>query len=522
MRKSLLYNWWLSGGASIADDFTNVEGQQGFLLIGDSTTAYATDDTYGPTPTAGTVYEFNGTSIVEVGATDLLNTGFGGTGRGSMWPKFGIDYNSGSERKPVFVDAHSFDSNLLWATDTSNKWLYDATNYFKGDLYDAMKIKADAALTEIGVSKFKAIFILLSVNDIGDNLFSAAQINGAYNKLIEYLQTDYPGSPIYLVAPSEINAGTTTQTQLASDVRWHIINNVPTLYTGVECMYYAQYAIACNLQTGAHWNSVMNNYMGASFAAYLLDEETNLYVKRVTNHFTTPLSTAHKLAWKTALEGLQDEGFLQVCNYLKMDIATTALNERFNITGVTQPTFIEGNAYEFIANDCIRTGNNGATSWQSLMFVPSLHTKYGSANDQWVADYIQGNFTASNVAMTLFASGTSGWRINGIGTADNYVWNASDGTNTQNGRVDRFPSNTWHSVERPDSATKNFLRNSTIDHTAAVGGAALNAGRMTRGGGNGGSLANVKHECFFTAAASGYNKANVITILNTLRTALRS
>lgn len=516
--------FWLGGGSSIADQFTNALGEQGILIVADSTGGYATDSTYGPTPTAGTVKEYKQAddTIINVGATDLLDTGNGGTGYGSMWPKMGIDYNAGSSRIPVFVDCHSFDSNLLWATDATNKWLYDATSYFKGDLYDSMKIKADAALLKIGVQKYKAIFVMLTVNDIGDNLFTAAQINGAYSKLIEYLQTDYPGSPIYLVAPSVIDAGTTTQTALAADVRWHTIKTVPETYSGVECIYYAQYAVACNLQTGAHWSSVMNNYMGASFAAYLLDTETDVYIKRVTNHFAIPLTSAHKLAWKTALTTLQSEGFLQVCNFLKLDVCTESINERFNITGITQPTYLEGNAYTFTANDSIRTGNGGATSWQSIMFVPSLHTKYGDANNQWVGTKIKQNYTASNVAQTLFASGTAGWRINGIGTADNYQWNASDATNTQNGRVTRFPNDTWHTVERPDSATKNFLRNSTIDHTAAVGGAILNTGRMTRGGGLAGSLSNTEFEGFFAAATAGINKANVLTALNTLITALKT
>jgi hypothetical protein len=513
--------FWLSTAGS-GDGFTNGAGQQGFLLVGDSTTGYATDDTYGPTPTAGTVYEFNGTDIVEVGATDLLNTGFGGTGRGSMWPKFGIDYYAGSGKKPVFCDTHGFDSNLLWATDATNKWLYDATSLLKGDLYDAMKIKADACLAEMSLTKFKGIFILLGVNDIGDNLFSATQLNNAYNKLIEYLQTDFPGSPIYIVAPSVIDAGTTTQTALAADVRWHQITTVPTLYSDVKCMYYAQYAVACNLQTGAHWSSVMNNYMGASFAAYLQDTETDDYIRRVTNHFAIPLTAAHKLAWKTALTDLRTEGFLQVCNYLKLDVCTESINERFNITGITQPTYVEGNAYTFTANSSIRTGNGGANSFQSIMFVPSLHTKYGDANDQIFHNYVKQNYTASNVAETMFASGTAGHRIHGIGTADNYFWNASDGTNTQNGRVTRFPNDTWHGVQRPDSATKNFIRNSTVDHTAAVGGAVLNTGRMTRGGGLAGSLANMEHYACFAAKATGYTLANVITALNTLVTALKT
>ncbi len=520
--KKITYDFFI--GESIADQYTNEQGQQAVLLVGDSEIAYSTDNTYGPTPTANTVFEYDQSTntIIQVTNTDLINTGFAGTGHGSMWPRFGIDYNAGTNRKPVFVDCHSFDSNLLWTTDATNKWLYDPSNFFKGDLYDAMAIKAAAALTKINVQKYKYIFIILTVNDLGDALFSSTQLNNAYNKLIEYLRTDFPSEKIYIIAPTAFDASTTTQTALTSDVRWHIIKTVPDSYANVECIYYAQYAVSCGQQTGAHWTSTMNNYMGASFASYALDTETDKYVKRVTNHFSTPLSTTHKLAWKTALTDLQTEGFLQVCNYLKMDIATTAFNERFNITGTTQPTFVEGNTYDFLVNDCIRTGNGGAASFESTMFVPSLHTKFGDANNQWIANYIQQNFTASNIGASMFGSGVNGWMIRGITVADNYYWQASDATNTQNGLVNRFAGGFWYGVGRPNSTTKNYLKDATILHTAAVGGATLNTGRMTRGGGLGGGLLNAKHEAFFVAADNGYNKSNVLTILNTLRTALKN
>jgi len=122
----------------------------------------------------------------------------------------------------------------------------------------------------------------------------------------------------------------------------------------------------------------------------------------------------------------------------------------------------------------------------------------------------------------MFASGTSGFRIHGITVANNYYYNAGEGVNTQFGAVPRFPDNNWFGVRRTSSTNKEFLQNSTINHSASAAGAALNSGRMTRGGGQGGGLMNAKHEGFFIAAASGYTLANVLTALNTLRTALKT
>jgi hypothetical protein len=156
--------WWEDSTQSQTDEFTNANGQQGFLLIGDSI-ARGNSTAPGPTPTAGTVYQWNATSsqIVEVGANDLVEVQADGT-NGSQWPKFGIDYYTATGKKPVFC-----------CTGIGGGHFYTAANggalswYTNGSLYSNAVTKANNCLNALGTTKFKAVFIIMGYNDVANN-----------------------------------------------------------------------------------------------------------------------------------------------------------------------------------------------------------------------------------------------------------------------------------------------------------------------------------------------------------------
>lgn len=163
---------------------TNGSNQQAFLIIGDSI-ARGTSNGDGPTPAAGTVYEYIN-SVVQVGSTDLNNAV-----TGSQWPKFGIDYNAATGFKPVFINRAEGGSEFSPNGDTNN-W---STS---GNRYGIAQTAAENCLSAMGVTQLRAIFIVLGVNDARGSV-DLAQIQLDVDSLFNRLQIDYPGTPVYMV-----------------------------------------------------------------------------------------------------------------------------------------------------------------------------------------------------------------------------------------------------------------------------------------------------------------------------------
>lgn len=495
------------------DGFTNALGRQGFLLIGDSTTAYATDSVVGPTPTAGTVYEYDGSAIVAVGASDLIDTGFGGTGQGSPWPKFGVDYYAATGKKPVFCNSHKFNSSVHYATTNVLAWTFGA-GYTKGPLYTAMVTKANNTLAALSLTKFKAIFIFLPVNDIGDAVDTGAVINAAYDAVLSYLQTDFPGSPIYLITPSNIQTASNTQQAGSGDVRKHLLDLSSSL-SGVKIIYNALLANSLILQSGAHWNSTQNNNVGASLSKYLVDTETDDDVRKVINMFPTTLSASHKAAYKTFITNSKANGAWARLNICIPGVASSTSNEPVELIGLTD-VFKVGAARLYTVNLNSGVVFNG-TTYQDTQFVQSIFTKYGSVNDFIMMAKLQSHSVADGSQGRLFYDSANIMCIKNTGTSISY--RASDGTTTTvaTGDLHSMLPNTWYGVGRPDASTKNLYKGSTVIHTAAVASSAASTVEVRRGE----TLTGVQ-EGFFCAQLSGFPLSAFLADFDTLLTALKS
>lgn len=163
---------------------TNGSNQQAFLIIGDSI-ARGTSNGVGPTPSAGTVYEYFG-SVIEVGSDDLEEAV-----TGSQWPKFGIDYNAATGFKPVFINKAEGGSEFSPYLDNNN-WSTSGTRYALA------QTAAANCLAALGVTQLRAIFIVLGVND-ARGTSSLTQIQLDVDSLFNRLQDNYPGTPVYMV-----------------------------------------------------------------------------------------------------------------------------------------------------------------------------------------------------------------------------------------------------------------------------------------------------------------------------------
>lgn len=235
---------------------TTEDGKQLIVVIGDSI-ARGTSDSDGPTPTAGTVYEWNGSSTVQVGSTDLVSAA-----TGSPWPKMGIDYNTATTRKIVYSSSGSGGSNFSPDGDNNN---WSTT----GTLYNAMKTKVNNGLANIGLSRPRAIFMILGINDAraSSNL---ATVEADVISLFDRLYTDYPNTRVYVVNVGRENAGIVTAR--IDSVRGYIQTEVTArenVFMAADLRTYAidhpEYYDDDNL----HLNQTGNNALGAELATFL-------------------------------------------------------------------------------------------------------------------------------------------------------------------------------------------------------------------------------------------------------------
>lgn len=165
---------------------TTGDNKQAFLLVGDSIAKGTSISGKGPAPASGTVYEYDGTSVVEVGSNDLsiANTG-------SQYPQLGTTYYNSTGKKCVFVDCGTGGA-FISPGDASLNWTPSGT------LYGPMKTKANNGLAALGITKYRGIILIVGINDAGFGT-TLSTIQSDLTALISRLSADFPNTRIYIV-----------------------------------------------------------------------------------------------------------------------------------------------------------------------------------------------------------------------------------------------------------------------------------------------------------------------------------
>lgn len=246
------------GSYANASPFTTVDGKQAFLLVGDSIAKGTSISGKGPTPVSGTVYEWDGSNIVEVGANDLsiANTG-------SQYPQMGTSYLSITGNRCVFVDCGTGgayispgDATINWSTT--------------GSLYAPMKVKAYEGLAALRLQRFRGIILILGINDAGFGT-TLTTIQTDLISLFSRLNADFPNTPVYIV-----NLGRTASA--ISDSRIDairgyyasIISGNPTQYKqAFDLRDYANNTPGYFSPDNVHLNQTGCNALGIELATYI-------------------------------------------------------------------------------------------------------------------------------------------------------------------------------------------------------------------------------------------------------------
>lgn len=253
-----------SGGGAI-DDFTNANGQQAIWIIGDSLFRTSESLEAGPEPfRTGIVYRTNSTggTISEVTTADIE-----GVTNGSCWPKFGVDYYKRTQRKCVFVNSAVGGSEVHNNGTPSDNW---STS---GSLYTSAKTKLANAMTTLGVTKPKMIFISLGINDVRNVTTTTGQIETGFESLFSRIDADYPGIPVYIGQLGLEGDGTNVSAK-NTDTRAIIVTEsglYSQMYILADFMDYVGTANSTLYQTDfLHLTQMGNDLLGATMVKDLL------------------------------------------------------------------------------------------------------------------------------------------------------------------------------------------------------------------------------------------------------------
>ncbi len=236
---------------------TNEAGQQLFVIIGNSI-ARGTSEGVGPTPTAGTVYEWNGSAVVEVEDEDLINAN-----TGSPWPHMGMDYYTSKTLKPVFSASGSGGADFANPGD-NNYWSTGGT------LYPAMKTKVNNALTELGVTRPRGIIMILGIND-ARAATDLGDVEDAITDVFDKLESDWPDTRIYVVNIGREAAGYST-TRINA-IRGYLTNEVnarANVFFAFDLRTYAVDIPAYYSGDNLHLTQAGNDALGEAIATFLI------------------------------------------------------------------------------------------------------------------------------------------------------------------------------------------------------------------------------------------------------------
>lgn len=447
MRNKKLFDWWSNQG--YPDE--TPDGKQVIVIIGDSKTG--TSPSAGPTPSAGTVYEWDasGGAIVEVGSDDLT-----GTTVGSPWPRCGVNYNAGTGKKPVFV--YNGSSGSTYSTHgTGNSW------NTSGNLYAPMKVKVDAALTALGLTKPKAIFVILGVND-ANGAVALSTIQSDVQSLFNRLTTDFGGCDIVALIPSSSQA--TVNSQRLISVRTYI-NDESFARTNVHCLFgETAFREITGLYTdNLHYNATGNDWIGVFYGYWLLNSSYSKFGRSFFSSMFTDITSHRKALLDTCLAAEFANGNLAKYEWFIWFKNADAKDVWIDFAGHYA---IDMTAFTFTANSHI---TSSGTARINTGFVAGLNFSKVTQNDIFIGAKIRTRVSSATANATVF--GVSDADTDAVIVAQtstpSLIYSVNDQTSTASTSPDASIQNdTFYAAIRSDANNKSLIKNAAVINTAAV------------------------------------------------------
>lgn len=512
-------NWFWGG---VGDPTTNSQGQQVIAFIGDSNIV-GQGLTVGPTPTAGTVKQWSGGSIIDVTNTDItegLTTGQQAN-IGSMMPKFGIDYNARTGKIPVIVSCGRGGSHFA-----SNPDLSDNDFSSTGDNRALTEARITAALAANGTTKLGEIIVNLGINDFtAANTF--ATISAAIDSFVTWLTTTYPGVRITFLQIGRTSAGivSTKQSQIRNKLRTISEANtgIHLIHAPVPLYDYGYYNVDL-----LHYSQAGNNFLGAAIDDYFEAVDDSAYDKfaaAIFCSFKDTVDTTKKNAINVFVSKYKNTN-LALCETFQIYKGDTQANTYLDWVGMLSPVFT---SVSFSANTEIATsagtGSFIDTQWmtdQQLIRVTSdqdinFGCRVGSKTsiDALTACLYGAVGSSDNTSNSLFQtlSNTLQWRVMEDGTTSTILAATSVVAESlyELVRTGAATCSLWKDGVKLQDGTTAY--EGTLDRTMKLGGRSNSASTVS-------SPIAAGFKCYYVATASGFDRtdwdADLDTLLNSL------
>jgi hypothetical protein len=513
------------------NDYTNASGQQIFVVMGDSKTAFSSDtDQASPSPTTGTAWQLNNTTnaIVALTSTDLINAGNAGANRGSPWPQFCITYNSLTNGvvagqipggyKPVIVDGHMYGS--YWSNATASlSW---DTN---GTLYETMRDRTYRAMNLLGLKKPAGIFITLGIND-NSSATAIATVTANMQAIINRLAADFGSDvPVYVAMPGTDNNTPTARTGLIrSAIRDLSINN-SNVYEDLNenCLYSWGLMDA----TPLHWTMAGDNKVGVIRANYAFNTWglTDKDSRRIVYNMYDAINSSKVSAINAYVTGLKSDGIWTSLDALHQYIGDTEKNILIDWVGRSGP-LKPTNAFTFNANANIST--DGVSTYLRTWYLQSALAKYATQNDGGFGIGMGTVTTPAGTAGRAFGTAAGNAIYLGQNASSQTTFLYEQATPQTYPTDNKLQDNTNYVEQRTSSTAFELIKNGTSVSTKSVASTGFASLAMDVGCTNNanpdtpttGTFLNATYRHWYAFKASTFNISSFNTRQATLETAL--
>lgn len=413
MNRQQIVNYYYNHGNSsgIGTD-TNASGQRGMLVLGDSIPAGSNNSTgVGPTPTAGTVYQWNATlgQITQVTNDDVYNRV-----AGTFMPQYGIDYNTYTGYKACFIPCGFPGSNF--EDDGSDNW--SATGALRADA----ETKVTNCLAALGTTKLHRIIVQLGINS-ATGVVAIGTVEAAIDDFFLWLTTKYPGVPI-LVSQVGRNSSTAHNDRIYA-VRYRILQNAIN-YSNVNMCFQAASWISSGGYGGdnLHPNQTGNNEWGKCMARWELNSAYSKWARSIISSLYGDISTARKVLIDACITAMGASYFLSEGIGVFTTTHQNSVYVDWSFLG-----YIFNSSGTWVADSHIAT--NGSNQHYLYSFIPTVNNKRGAQDDFFGIVRVKVNSTAQGTLAVCLGAGDATQQIRvGQTTTPNLLYMANDLTSS--------------------------------------------------------------------------------------------
>lgn len=365
------------GSVSASGD-TSPDGHQVFGIIGDSN-ADGRGATI-PTVSSGIFYDWNGSSYDEITTQSVSNDD---NTKGSIWQQFATDYNTATSYKVNILNGASGGAKFYPDGIDNNNW------YTSGTLYSAFTTEMAQALAARGLTKPKAIFINLGINDVRVGT-SQANIETGVTSLMSRLTTDFPGVPIIMLQIGRTESD--AHTVALYDVRAYLVTTSRN-NTDVYLLDGPTAAIAISggyNGDNLHYSQTTNNAIGSCINRWFQNSSYAKWPRSIIASMFDDLSTTRKDLISAFVSAQITSGNFWLLEHLSVYKTTTQNN--IHVDWSFLGYMFNNTTISFTANSHI--ASNGTSNHYAVTFNAAVNDSRASQDDFVHAVKVKTNNTA--------------------------------------------------------------------------------------------------------------------------------